>query len=894
MGLRDWAIDSTDAGANAMLDRARVLGLRGRAWSIAELRLTEPDYERACRWLAALEPRKARELRESTALGLMLLVVASETARRRARSGGVWPVFTQLRMRRETADVLLDANGTPTLTVRQAVGKAAFRCGLRVALNSGQPWYSTVVLQYGLSLPGLTEMLPRWAAQGLPDSVMPLFDGPEHSDEFRKTWSALRSLADPTSLDEARAVLESSPWVLGAWVERLLELGTALAPSTTTLDDTVTRIEPVEPVLRACVLWSEARPRLSLELAPALCEPSLTDDRYRVIVDGKPCARYVRHERSGAHRPTRERLDVDCPAQSLRVVLVDRTGEVALEQDVEVWAEDSLACTYAQSGHLLSANESVPARGVLVFEAGAVVTPGRPRGAVQRFGDRQALELDGTSVRLEWPDGSTWSGTRGERRAAVLRGEPLDPSVELNGLARVGSPEPLLKVSAPGWRLEGPRQLVGPVSPSSSPRLSLAVQRANRDRARMECTLPLEGATFRRDGTWQVPGTRVEMREIRTLAWRILSPAPPRGSAVVLAGAHVVDRITELARASRLSGHALGLGEPLAWVDSAHLYAADVEPRPLVSEVVDHGLLDDCIVDGTFSQLRFSDTLEPEGARVVAWTPDGVVSVQDIAAEDDTWLVDLGARPIALVVGFGTARLAAWWREGWAGALAQVSETDAEEIARFVRIARLPILEAGSREPVRAFARSHVRACARAWWMDTHELEDGSASGLLNDLWKGAASVAGQWLSAQRELYADGTHAFDPPRSEEVLGILGQREDGGCYVSTGFRRAAELGAPWCDPYLRGQREFIERERTKHGRDWLARTRKELEQDEDKLEQPSGRAAFQSLARVLGISEERCRELLDERGGPVSLAKRVALAHRDFAYLSTWRALRHEP
>lgn len=152
LGLASCNVESTDSVASTLLKEAALLGLRRLpCWSIAELRLSDEDFSVLRSWLAALDPVRAREQRETATQGLVLLTLAAEAARRFVGTGEVWPALAGLEMQPDTRHVLFAAGGAPRPDVRDSISRAATRVGLRSALHAGQPWYATVVLQFGLS-----------------------------------------------------------------------------------------------------------------------------------------------------------------------------------------------------------------------------------------------------------------------------------------------------------------------------------------------------------------------------------------------------------------------------------------------------------------------------------------------------------------------------------------------------------------------------------------------------------------------------------------------------------------------------------------------------------------------------------------------------------------------
>ncbi|MBX3249972.1 MAG: hypothetical protein KF901_22535 [Myxococcales bacterium] len=912
MAVDDWNIERMDAGARALLAEAELLGLRAQpCWSVAELELGDAGFERALAWLATLPPDRARRDRESASMGLLLLVIAAEAARREVTSGEVWPVFAHLSMNPQTRQILLDRDGTPRYIVRQALTKAARLFGLRVASDAGHPWYTTVVLQFGLSGPGLAAMLPRWVRAGPPESVDALRSGPQRSEGFERTWQALCALSSPAGADEARVLLERSPWVLSSWLPQLLEAAST-ARSETARSETARPHAQLDtalagPVERARVHWDGPRALLSLDLRSELTDARLTAGPYKLLVDGEPRARWV--SRRGSFRSLKSSIDDVPPTSTLTITLVDLEGTVALHQDVEVWADDTPVAVFTADGQRLAPARGLPRADLtLAHEPDAELTPPDTVSTRARFGARRAtrvVDLGDRQLTLHWPDGTSWSEAGASAPRAALVATTLT-SVRLGAEARLSLPRPARTVLSPtGWRVEeGGRVLVGPVGPDATTRWHGRVELSDGSTARVVATLPLHGAAVQRRGEWTLAPAELDVSDLATLRWRFFVDAAVRGLPTLVSGAHLVERIGSTA-ARALRGRPLGLGEPLAWVDSARVYAdPDVTPEPLVDRLVDRGLLSRCALDGSLLRLSLRDELDPIGHEIILWTEDGWrhVDGDDIEADARDWWLDAHALPIALVIAYGEARIASWWRPDWHDQLARAEDAGLDRLARFARVARLPLLQREARPRARELVARAPVPCARQWWTlpddapptPTHPAKpDDPIDAALDRLWRGASIRSEAWLAGQRELFADQSAAIPPDASESLVEVFGHTDEG-THLPTAIARAAALGPQWSTPFLEGQRADLAREEARRAARGVpsleALAREVLAEEHDELASLPASAALATMARALGVTRQRCEDLLDDPRAPMPFAKRAALTRRDFALLAALRTL----
>jgi len=304
---------SNDANFYAAVDAlARGLWALPAPRSLCELWLDEEDYAWLRQWARALHRSDAYRwlgmvpLRDAVpsvpglvrreALGLLLLLLASEVARREATEGSVWPVLPTC-FNDETRKLLI-GTGHPTTEMKEALEAAARRFGLRQVFGVAgvQGYYLSVYLQFGFTEQGI-ERLPWWlAGYGEVDAVRELLDGTQRSRSFGELWQALRDYRHELRGEaELRRILARSPWVLPAWADALVRAARHrrdLAPVHEERGEAVPGVFLTQPLLR----WDgSGEPRFVCRIGDL--EPlGLTADRYDLRLGAGPVAILIQQE----------------------------------------------------------------------------------------------------------------------------------------------------------------------------------------------------------------------------------------------------------------------------------------------------------------------------------------------------------------------------------------------------------------------------------------------------------------------------------------------------------------------------------------------------------------------------------------------------------------------
>jgi len=229
----------------AILARADKLGLRDRAWSLAELRANDCDYLWLRVWVKRLDVltvwfgtetehrfnAKCKDHKESVgyraALGCLLLLWLSETVRRNVDEGDLWTMIHPDDFDQAVAAELFRKN-QPSGFLREAMAAAVRELNLRHALDdSVQCWRDTVFLQFGFSQSGFNRHLPTWLSglSGQMDmrALRELLGEEKGSTSFRTLWETLGAFRqDRISEGQVRRLIAGSEWILPEWVDELV------------------------------------------------------------------------------------------------------------------------------------------------------------------------------------------------------------------------------------------------------------------------------------------------------------------------------------------------------------------------------------------------------------------------------------------------------------------------------------------------------------------------------------------------------------------------------------------------------------------------------------------------------------------------------------------------
>jgi len=202
-------------------------------WSIVDSPNSSGCYDDLLQWASNMNYAAWRvdfRLRRHE-LGLVLLWLESEVARRLCGEGTLWPILssrTNVRWHESVYGELFSAAGVTTQTHRQLLIGCARHYGLRNTFDEeeGQNYYRLIYLQFGFTRDDAVNRLAAWlSGQILPISVQRLLEaGDSGALAFQQVWRSLRMFRlGNLSKATLESRLRSNPWVLPEWCGDLVE-----------------------------------------------------------------------------------------------------------------------------------------------------------------------------------------------------------------------------------------------------------------------------------------------------------------------------------------------------------------------------------------------------------------------------------------------------------------------------------------------------------------------------------------------------------------------------------------------------------------------------------------------------------------------------------------------
>lgn len=236
-----------------------------KPWSIAEMRLSQQDYEKLVEALSGLSSTEwlrahLMSAEQRDGVRLFLVAVLCEHARRHTPGGQIWSCMRKLPMLAGFRDRLFSPNGQPRVELKNTVVSTANRWGLRHVFDvpGRMEWFGTLFLQFGFSFPAAQKSMPLWLSGNA--SVVAanyLLFGDMQSPTFASAWRALGACRrNQITEQRCRDTLKMSPWILEGWIPELVRLAkTKLHLS----DVTGSEVEEQDPVIlgEPSLIWPQ-------------------------------------------------------------------------------------------------------------------------------------------------------------------------------------------------------------------------------------------------------------------------------------------------------------------------------------------------------------------------------------------------------------------------------------------------------------------------------------------------------------------------------------------------------------------------------------------------------------------------------------------------------------
>lgn len=816
--------DCLEAAVSAVLVRAKSRGLwpGWTRWSTVELGLDEAELawlrEWAWQlrgttllpWLNSWRQHEASVLTGAGSVGLLLMVMAAETARREATEGTLWPAVAG----QFAGDVrrLLFLHGQPTTEHKQALESAAWELNLRhvFGIDGLHNWVTSVYLQFGFTRRGFEANLPLWIAvpHNRSNAVEGLLEGPLRSPSFQDLWDALTGYRrHNVTAARLEAVLEHSPWVLPEWRESLVRLSQTKMHLGGGETDTKAGLDPADPdFLDAPTLrWDGVSPPEFVCHWQRLAELNLPEDEYTLSLGGQEMAK-LRRQSDGSFMAYPD-SELRLPAVPVQAALIlDAEKKVAQTQIVACWDEtEDISAFRLPMGERVTDAWANPLRYessyTLVYASDLSIDPPAHRWwmtadglwrfallSSPRSAETQVLTPEGVclwkpiNADRGWEDWTTGISVKVLNRAAPHRwGEAVTVLVEHStdisiAFARCHGQTLVLHAVEGGTRV-GPVALT-PGSETITPALTVGLTRGAFQICR-RLPLPflnLVGALYLTDGERRplAAQTMLTTAQAQSGSFQLFADRTwNRADTALFEGETAVGR--PRIRPASLPLLA-GFGASLSLRSRA--YNDCEEPLLIAQEVVNPGEIIGvtCEVspeaDGE-QQVRvcFRSTLEPSPDHCLLWWGrDGILrrlEMDSIRANhhfahpsSSEWRfaapLEWG-EPIVIAAAFEGARFGAWWAEDWSRLTGDVA--GASEKAALIRWLRLPILSARSFRYVQKFAQSVPHEVLAAWIGDTG-LPQGFEWGRSDE----------RWLDAVRQIFSNWQPDINQAR--DVLKML--------------------------------------------------------------------------------------------------------------------------
>jgi len=330
-------------------------------WSIVESSDAEGSYEELLAWASGmtLSDWKTDHRIRRPHLGLVLLWLESEVARRKGGEGSLWPVLSNHENVAWHPWVRSELFNGPHATQqhRELLQRSARYFGLRHTFDEdeGHNWFRLIYLQFGFTHDDAVERLAPWlsgASQHLPISVQRLLgSGDPGALAFQQLWRSLRMFRLgnlPKAMLESR--LRSNPWVLPEWCGDLV--AAARRSSAQILE--VADLDATEiPFFTAPRLGfsTSGTPYFTTSLCN-LSEIGLESEEYELKTGGNVLARLIRQPDGTYFSDASEAIRL--PIQpAVPLSLVGKNGEIAGHDEAVLWDSMEEVSVYSKNTGLM-------------------------------------------------------------------------------------------------------------------------------------------------------------------------------------------------------------------------------------------------------------------------------------------------------------------------------------------------------------------------------------------------------------------------------------------------------------------------------------------------------------------------------------------------------------
>jgi hypothetical protein len=395
------------------------------AWSLVESPNSSGQYEALLQWAKEMTfhtwTTDARARRHS--LGLVLIWLESEVARRQGGEGSLWPILSDKRIvpwDNLVHSELFTGAGHATQKHRDLLRRAAQHYALRHTFveDEGQNWYRLIYLQFGFTYDDAVQRLAPWlSGQILPISVQKLLEANDSgAHAFQQVWRSLRMFR-LGNLNQAilETRLKSNPWVLPEWCNALV--AAAKKSSAQVLEVADLEAAEFRFITAAKLSWPEGgQPFFSTSLCN-LDELKLESANYQLKAGDRILARLMRQADGSYHSDAGEAIALPIEP-TVALSLVSGDGQIAAHEEVVLWDPMEEITTYSiRSAVMIQSVERLRAGAeIFLIANGDVTIRPEPASSIDlRLGYRLHRIAAGWNGQLEaiLDDDVVWTSTAG-------------------------------------------------------------------------------------------------------------------------------------------------------------------------------------------------------------------------------------------------------------------------------------------------------------------------------------------------------------------------------------------------------------------------------------------------------------------------------------------------
>ena len=801
-------------------------------WSLVESTKSANCYEELCQWAGRLDYQtwSADFALRKRHLGLVLLWLECEAARRHGGEGKLWPVLSN-RQKVPLADYahtqLFTYEGNATALHRELLRCAAERFSLRHTFDEddGQNWYRLIYLQFGFTHEDAKQRLPAWlSGQLLPVSVQKLIETRDSGAlQFQQIWRSLRMFR-LGNLNRAalEARLQNNPWVLPEWCSDLIEAAKRSSAQGLEVADLDAAVVPFFTVPQLC--WPDnGSPSFTISLCN-LDKLGLEAPEYQLKVGGLVLAKLIRQKDGSYYSDAPEKIPL--PLQSVVALsLWSKDGQILAHDEVELWDAGAEVTLYSllKGAPIPSGDRIIVGTGVLLIASADIIFD---PPAASSFDLPLGYRLNRVSkgwmgqLRALLDDDVVWSSAVGARPAgasgslgtSAYFSQTLD--LTAREWVRTNAPWSLpIHFSLPvGWTFERLRwqradgnlvelkELPKVLSLTEADAISPVVLRVRlaagttRKTETLRVPVPFVAALKwnEHDKPYHhAPDHKLLLSEARRRTWSFSLPPAAQGAprdprlCSFVEGRLLHSRLKS--RRSTLPDLG-GYGAPLRILEDPYQ-----DPTPVLEIapcVVDGGELGklDWRADGTLLHIKSRlAKLGPEH-KLIVWrsSPDGQATVEDLPHEkllpvEDGWLWPWATnqRLVGVALEFRGTRLGSCFDpHSWSDTIVRTPPSQIEQTARLLRTWKAPLLqsEGGHLGKIMSWLRSHWVSVVPTWVVLQEQAEFNAPQR--------------NWQAVVNELLTDALPMPDVHSTQQLLVALAPRAAGVEAIGAAFWKLA--------------------------------------------------------------------------------------------------------